>query len=128
MVKKWTVRLGILLVSACPYVFWGMYADAADRSMAGYLPLLVWAALLCWLTIRTRDIPVLPAGNLVSFLSSYWFTAHCRLEKWSWYFKPFTALGFLKAVAAAVLLAQGILLWFFIVRKNIIIKHKEEPL
>ena len=40
MVKKWTVRLGILLVSACPYVFWGMYADAADRSMKGYLPLL----------------------------------------------------------------------------------------
>ena len=33
MVKKWTVRLGILLVSVCPYVFWGMYADAADRSM-----------------------------------------------------------------------------------------------
>ena len=70
MVKKWTVRLGILLVSACPYVFWGMYADAADRSMKGYLPLLVWAAALYWLTVRTRDIPALPVGNLVSFLSS----------------------------------------------------------
>ena len=118
MVKKWAVRLGILLVSACPYVFWGMYADAADRSMKGYLPLLVWAAALYWLTVRTRDIPALPVGNLVSFLSSYWFTAHCRLENWGWIFKPFSPPGFLKAVSALVLLAQGILLWVFVVRKE----------
>ena len=110
MRKKWAVRLGVLLASGCPYVFWGMYADAAYRSMKGYL--------LFWLAVRTRDIPALPTGNLVSFLSSYWFAAHCRLEKWSWYFKPFTALGFLKAVSALVLLAQGILLWRFIVRKR----------
>lgn len=118
MKKKWAVRLGVLLVSTCPYVFWGMYADTAYGSMTGYLPLLVWAALLCWLTIWTRDIPVLPAGNLVSFLSSYWFTAHCQLEKWSWYFKPFTAPGLLKAASAALLLVQGILLWFFLVKKG----------
>ena len=118
MRKKWAVRLGVLLASGCPYVFWGMYADAAYRSMKGYLPLLIWAVLLFWLAVRTRDIPALPTGNLVSFLSSYWFKAHCRLEKWSWYFKPFTALGFLKAVSALVLLAQGILLWRFIVRKR----------
>lgn len=117
MAKKWALRLGILLASGCPYVFWGMYADAAYRSMAGYLPLLGWAALLVWLTVRTRDIPVLLAGNLVSFLSSYWFTAHCQLEKWSWYFKPFTVLGFLKVVSVALLLAQGILLWLFLVKK-----------
>lgn len=117
MAKKWALRLGILLVSGCPYVFWGMYADAAYRSMAGYLPLLVWAALLSWLAVRTRDIPMLLAGNLVSFLSSYWCTVHCEMEKWSWYFKPFTALGFLKAVSAALLLVQGMLLWFFHVKK-----------
>ena len=37
MRKKWAVRLGVLLASGCPYVFWGMYADAAYRSMKGYL-------------------------------------------------------------------------------------------
>lgn len=116
MVKKWALRLGILLASGCPYVFWGMYADAAYRSAAGYLPLLVWAAVLCWLTVKTRDVPVLLAGNLLSFLLSYWFTAHCRLEKWSWYFKPFTAPGLLKALSAAVLLAQGS--WVFLTRKK----------
>ena len=125
MAKKWALRLGILLVSGCPYVFWGMYADAAYRSMTGYLPLLVWAALLCRLTIRTRDIPALPAGNLVSFLSSYWFTAHCQLEKWSWCFKPFTAPGFLKAASAALLLVQGILLWFSSSKRAAHPKHKE---
>lgn len=118
MKKKWAVRLGVLLVSMCPYVFWGMYADAAYRSMAGYLPLLAWAALLCWLTVRTGDVPALLGGNLVSFLPSYWFTVHCEMEKWSWCFKPFTAPGFLKAVSIAVLLGQGVLLWLFIVRKK----------
>lgn len=118
MKKKWAVRLGTLLASGCPYIFWGMYADAAYRSMKGYFPLLVWAALLVWLAVRTQNIPALLAGNLVSFLSSYWFTVHCQLEKWSWYFKPFTALGFLKAASAALLLAQAVLLWFFHARKN----------
>lgn len=116
--KKWMVRLGILLAGGCPYVFWGMYADAAYGSVGGYLPLLVWAALLFWLTARTRDIPALPAGNLISFLSSYWFAAHCQLEKWSWYFKPFTALGFLKAASAALLLVQGVLLWLVLVKRD----------
>lgn len=116
MTKKWSVRLAVLTVCACPYVFWGMYGDAACGSVAGYLPLLAWAALLCWLTVRTRDVPALLAGDLISFLSSYWFTAHCQLEKWSWYFKPFTAQGLLKALSAAVLLAQGS--WVFITRKK----------
>lgn len=94
------------------------FMPKVNRSMKGYLPLLVWAAALCWLTVRTRDIPALPVGNLVSFLSSYWFTVHCRLENWGWIFKPFSPLGFLKAVSALVLLAQGILLWVFVVRKE----------
>lgn len=123
MAKKWALRLGVLLVSGCPYVFWGMYADAAYGSMKGYLPLLIWAALLCWLTVRTRDIPALLAGDLASFLSSYWFIAHCQPEKWSWYFKPFTAPGLLKALSAAVLLAQGS--WVFITRKKRTKTHKE---
>lgn len=116
MAGKWAVRLGMLLVSGYPYVFWGMYADTACRSMKGYLPLLLWAALLCGLAAGTRDVPTLLAGNLVSFLSSYWFTAHCRIEEWGWYFKPFTAPGFLKAASAALLLVQGILLWLFHVK------------
>ncbi len=91
MKKKWAVRLGMLLA---------------------------WAALLCWLTVRTGDVPALLGGNLVSFLPSYWFTVYCEMEKWSWRFKPFAAPGFLKAVSIAVLLGQGVLLWFFIVRKR----------
>ena len=43
---------------------------------------------------------------------------HCEMEKWSWRFKPFAAPGFLKVVSIAVLLGQGVLLWFFIVRKR----------
>ena len=51
MKKKWAVRLGMLLA---------------------------WAALLCWLTVRTGDVPALLGGNLVSFLPSYWFTVTAK--------------------------------------------------
>ena len=37
-------------------------------------------------------------------------------------------MGSFNKRGAAVLLSQGILLWFIIVRKNISIKHKEEHL
>lgn len=128
MTKKWAVRLGMLAACACPYVFLGMYGDAALGSVAGYLPMLVWMGVECRTAARTGNISVLLGGNLLSFLSSLGFVLLFQTERWGWYFKPFTALGFLKTVSIAVLLAEGLLVCLFRAGKKCDTNHEEESL
>ena len=100
----------MLLGYAIPYAFLGMYGDAAFHTMALYLPMLTGLTLLCFIAIKTRNVAALLAGNALSFISSHSFTAYCSLENWSWYFKPFTPFGFLKAVSILALSLQVIVL------------------
>ena len=96
-----------LLGHAVPYAFLAMYGDAAGRTLWLYVPLLVCPALLCVLAVKVRLLFLLPTGAVLSFLSSDLFLTHLRTELWSWYFKPFSPLGFLVLLSAAVLLGQA---------------------
>ena len=105
--KKFPYRTFVLLVCAVPYVFLGMYGDAALHTMALYLPMLAGLFLLCFLSVRARSVQLLLAGNALSFASSCVFAVLCGLECWPWYFKPFSPVGFLTAVSAAALAIQA---------------------
>lgn len=108
--KKFPYRTFLILVCAVPYVFLGMYGDAALHTMALYLPMLAGLSLLCFLSVRARSVQLLLAGNALSFASSCVFAVLCGLECWPWYFKPFSPVGFLTAVSAAALAIQAAVL------------------
>ena len=105
--KNIPYRVIVPLICALPYVFLGMYGDAALRTMALYLPMLAGLPFLCFLSVRTRSVLLLLGGNALSFASSCVFTACCGLPCWPWYFKPLSPMGFLAAVSAAALIIQA---------------------
>ena len=79
-------------IAACcvPYAFLCLYGDAEFGSL--------WPAAVCFLCaylliIRSRPaLPLLLAGHTLSLLSSCICLSLFSTERWSWYFKPFSAL------------------------------------
>lgn len=128
MKGKRTDRLAMLAACAVPYVFLGMYGDAVYGSVLGYLPMLVWMGWESRMAAKPRSLSVLLGGNLLSFLSSSLFMRLLQTPRWSWYFKPLTAFGFLGAASLLILLAQGFVVCLLRARTSNTIKHKEEHL
>lgn len=128
MKERWTDRLAMLAACAVPYVFLGMYGDAVYGSLLGYLPMLAWMGWESRMAVRPRRLLVLLGGNLLSFLSSCLFMSLFRTPKWSWYFKPLSAFGFLGAASLLILLAQGFVICLLRARNPNTIKYKEEHL
>lgn len=128
MKGKWTNCLAMLAACAVPYVFLGMYGDAVYGSMLGYLPMLAWMGWESRMAVRPRSRLVLLGGNLLSFLSSCLFMRLFQTPRWSWYFKPLTAFGFLGAASLLILLAQGFVMCLLRARTSNTIRHKEEHL
>ncbi len=122
--KKRAAAILMLLGYSVPYAFLAMYGDAQLRTMWLYLPLLAGMTLLCLAAVRYRRPAALLIGNAWSFLSSCLLMAQLETEQWMWYFKPFSALGFMVTVSLIALSAQ-LLAYFLGVRRA---RKRMEPL
>ncbi len=72
-----------------------MNADVRKRSILLY-GIIIFCFLVYSIILRKiKNIQVLIIGNILSYLSSYFFISINETEKWSWYFKPFTSTGLL---------------------------------
>jgi len=98
-----------LLIAACcvPYAFLCLWGDVTHGTMLLYLPCIA----MCLLLMRRfwRISPALFAGHTLSFLSSFLCLHLFRTERWSWYFKPFSALDLMAALSLAALFVHLLL-------------------
>ena len=107
MKKSWTVRLWLLAAYCVPYVFIAVSGDAAFRTAWFYgIPVAAFV-LLCWLSLRTKNIGVIFLGNILSFASSYGFVKLYGLEEAAGYFKPFTSHSLIVAISIALFVVQA---------------------
>ena len=87
--KKRIADILILLACAVPWVFLGMYGDYTLFSTLPYV--LTAAAVLAvgWYCGKTKRVPLLLIGNLLSLLTT-WLCVRCAAtEQWNYYFKAF---------------------------------------
>ena len=107
MKKTWTIRLWLLAAYCVPYVFISVSGDAAFRTAWFYGIPVAGFILLCWLSLRTKNIAVIFLGNILSFASSYGLTKLCGLEERGEYFKPFTSHSLIVAISIALFVVQA---------------------
>jgi len=91
---------------AAPYAFLCLYADAEFGTLAAHVLSLIILIMLA--SLLRRRIALLLAGNMLSFFSSSFCLSLIQDERWAWYFKPFSAFGFM-ALLSIVLLALQLL-------------------
>lgn len=105
--KSWAVRILLLLGYCVPYAFLSMNGDTAYDTMLLYGVMIICFALLCWLSVKTQNSVIIIVGNILSCLSSYLFILQYQMEKWEWYFKPFSANSLLILLSIMALLLQA---------------------
>ena len=104
--KQWIIKILLLAGYSVPYVFLAMNGDAEYGTMLFYGIMVLSLSVLCFLGNKTNHIFIMVFGNLCSALSSYCFLLHYQTEKWSWYFKPFTAGQLLVLITVVALVIQ----------------------
>ena len=97
-------HLTVPLLCCIPYAFLCLYGDAEHDTMLAY----TYCTIFCLALMRRthRISPALFAGHGLSFLSSCLCLQLFRTERWQWYFKPFSAFGFMALLSAAALAMQ----------------------
>ena len=104
--RKWYIRLFILIAYCIPYAFLAIYGDAMYRTMLLYGVIAVAFFVLYRLCIRSHNVVVFFIGNILSLLVSLLTARLTHLEKMEWYFKPFTSQSLLLTISIAVFAIQ----------------------
>ena len=106
MEKKWLIRILLLLAYCVPYAFLSINGDANSGIMIFYGVMVVAFFLLCFVSIKTKNIAIIFIGNIFSFVFSYICVMLGDLEAKAWYFKPFTAQSLLMVISIVVTIIQ----------------------
>lgn len=114
--NKWLIR-GLLLIGYCiPFAFLSMYGDVTYDTMLLYGLMIAGLSLLCFSVIKSKQFIVVILGNILSFITSFiciqQFYTNINTDKWSWYFKPFTATAMLVIISILALLIQLVFIYF----------------
>ncbi|MDF2065544.1 hypothetical protein [Bacillus sp. Cr_A10] len=90
-----------------PFVYFSMYQDFANRSMLGYLIMIVVTSLLAFFgKFFSNSIPFI-IGNILSVITSFYFIHEMTgNERWNGYFKPLTTYQLLMLVSFLNLIPQ----------------------
>ena len=107
--KKWLVRIIILLLYSVPYMFLSMNGDATTGTMIYYGVMILAFVLLCYLSKRTDNKALVIIGNIISFITSLICLFQFRTEKWGWYFKPLTDIQLMITVSVVAFVIQFII-------------------
>ena len=109
-------KLLLLLAHCVPYAFLCLYGDAMYGTMLFYTVTIVCLSLLSRLAVRTKNLPLLFFGSLLSFLSSSAAAKLTNLKIMDYYFKPFTAYSLMVTISLAALFLQ--ILFILSIRKK----------
>ena len=116
--KKWLVRVALLILYGVPYVFLSINGDATSGTLIYYGIMILAFSLLCWVSNKTHNVPIVFVGNIISFISSCVFAAVFDLDAKSWYFKPFTAHSLLLVVSIVIFIIQVMAVLLFVWKKH----------
>ena len=104
----------LLIFYSVPYAFLCVNTDAKQGSMAFYLVAAAAIALLCRTALKTKNIPILYIGNLLSFLFSFVAIKLSDLECMGWYFKPFTVYSLVLFISLSTLVIQTVAVFVYV--------------
>lgn len=117
--KRIIIGLLIVIFFSYPYVFFAMYQDFKGYFALG-LGLMVIMSIALGFFSRFSNWPVvLLIGNLISFFVSYYFNnSMVGIDRWDWFFKPFTSTTVLIIESILILIPQviGLILWSVVAR------------
>lgn len=103
------IVIGILIVClyCFPFVYFSMHQDFANRSMIGYLIMIVVTSLLAFFGKLCQNSISLIIGNIVSVIISFYFISEMTVNvRWGGYFKPLTPNQLLILVSFLNLIPQ----------------------
>lgn len=112
------IKFFLLIFCSLPYAFFGMNADATTGSVAGHLIMCLAIGLSLIIASKTKHLIFLFSGNSLSFIFSFYLILHYQTDKWSYYFKPFTSLGFLIFVSSISWMIQLVILYIMRINKE----------
>ena len=101
--------IGILIVClyCFPFVYFSMYQDFANRSMLGYLFMIVVTTLIAFFGKLFSDLTSIITGNILSVIISFYFISQMTGdEHWGGYFKPLSPYQLLILVSLLNLIPQ----------------------
>lgn len=118
--KKKVTGILIVILYCFPFVYFSMHQDFANRSMLGYLMMIVMTSLLAFFGKLFDHTISFLIGNLLSAIISLYFTSKMMgIEGWSYYFKPLSAYQLVIFVSLLNLIPQ-----FFAMKLAKMIKNK----
>ncbi|MGF7535166.1 hypothetical protein AAGG74_16050 [Bacillus mexicanus] len=105
--KKIIIGLIIIVFYCFPFVYFSMQQDFVNRSMLGYLIMIVATSLFAFLVKVFSNSLLLIIGNVISALISFYFiNGMAGNEQWDGYFKPLTPFQLLILVSVLNLIPQ----------------------
>ena len=97
----------LLAVYCIPFVFLSMYDDHKNYSMIVYGLMIIAIWYFAFLAKRKSSFIVLLIGNILSFLSSYfWVLRVDKIGEWGGYFKPLSSVQALVFFTILIVLLQ----------------------
>lgn len=109
--KKRKFDVLILLIYSVPYVFLGMLGDYLWHSMWLYgLMVVAMVGLQIW-CIQSKRKLVFIFGNILTFLTSCFFTQYVATEHWDYYFKIIPTIARTVQFSGIVLVIQLVIWW-----------------
>ena len=114
--KKKLIAVGLGAGYCVPMAFLAMYADIECDAAWAYALMVVWLGALCFGCIKTGNRVLAVMGNVLHFAISFAMVFLLQTERWSWYFKPFSATGLVSAICLAAFVWQ--LIWVLRSRKK----------
>lgn len=107
--KKWSIRVALLLLYCIPFAFLSVNGDAQSQTTLFYVVMVIAFAGLCSLSLKTNNVPVIYIGNALSFASSYIVGKISGLEPMGYYFKPFTSYFLIFVISILATILQTVL-------------------
>lgn len=87
--KNFLTKILLMLLYCIPFVFLAMNEDATLGTLWFYLIMIIGFGVLCYASVKTKNLWIIVVGNIASFASSSLFAWNFQTEKWEYYFKPF---------------------------------------
>lgn len=105
------MKIGIGTLIVClycfPFVYFSMYQDFSNRSMLGYLFMIVATSLFAFFGKLFSNSISLIIGNILSVIISFYFISEMTgNERWGGYFKPLTPYQLLILISFLNLIPQ----------------------
>lgn len=105
--RKTVIGILIVCLYCFPFVYFSMHQDFANRSMLGYLIMIVATSLLAFLGKLFSNSTFLIIGNILSIIISFYFISEMTgNERWDSYFKPLAPYQLLFLVSFLNLIPQ----------------------